>query len=259
MENPSILSMIAITTCVGETYAKVLDFATDINVKYLKHLYIVTDSETKPLIKNSTHDNVTIVEHNFIAGVEIFEAWERRHNSGASIGHPPPKDKWPRHVQNLKNNSFNKGSGLRIGQKLANEHYPEEPHLIMDSDIVLTEDIYRWVQNNDIITDVLYTIQERRDYLKYDDYTRQQDYITSTYSGKGFGYFQLVKQPVETYIYYDDWKNGSKIDCWFRDDILHKRSNDWKDNKITIPYHLDHLGQDGVGRYKYGRYDNNFF
>lgn len=251
--------MIGITTCVGETYAKVLDFATDINVKYLEHLYIFTDSETKPLVKSSKHGNVTVVEHDFTAGIEIFEAWERRHNSGASIGPPPPKDKWHRHVKNLRKSSFNRGSGLRTAQKLANEHYPEEPHLIMDSDIVLTEDVSQWVQNNDIITDVLYTIQERRDYLKYNDYIKQQDYIMSPYSGKGFGYFQLVKQPVDTYIYYDDWKQTSKHDCWFRDDIMYKRSNDWKNNKIVIPCHVDHLGQDGAGRYKYARYDNNFF
>ena len=251
--------MIAITTCVGETYGKVLDFATDINTKFLEHIYVFTNTETLPKLKCSEHVNVTVIEHDFSGGIEILETWERRHNTGASIGHPPPKDKWPQHVENLKKTAFNRGSAIRAGQTLANEHYPELPHLIMDSDIVLTEGIADWVQNNDIQLDVLYSIQERRDYLKCDDYINQKNYIVSPYSGKGFGYFQLTKQPVETYKFYDDWKHTSKHDCWFRDDIMHKRSNDWKNNKIIIPHHVDHLGQDGVGRYRFNLYDNNFF
>ncbi len=113
---------------------------------------------------------------------------------------------------NLNGADFDKGSAVRLGQKLAYRMYPNSWYLLLDSDLVLEDTSMPLVDSlNALSPKTLYGIQ-RQDYSSFKDFKSKKNSKSYIGSREFHGYFQLYSTP---YLYQRS-KDASLCDLKFR-------------------------------------------
>jgi len=194
-------SLVAIT--VSTNYADLLKICLEANYKWFDKWIVVTNkSDTRTREVLATYPDVTV----------LF--WDPK-KAGAV---------------------FDKGSGVRIGQKFAYEMYPNSWYLLIDSDIVLEGDPKTFVKELDNCSPKgLYGI-ERWDYASIKDLKSKTNKERYSGSEDFHGYFQLYATP---HLYMRS-KDASVCDLKFRA-LFRKRT--------LLPSPLaSHLGQESHWR-----------
>lgn len=244
--------IVGITVCVN--YGELLEITLPNNAQRLDYVYVITKSNDIKTIETCEKiDNAASVLYDF----KIDERWFETHMKRYKCGHmntPPDMRKqfWDKRIADVNKKSFNKGGGLRAGQKYALMFHPKAFQLIMDCDIMLPEQFQKVKETTNLQDDVLYVPSERRDYTSMSEYHKQQNY--KNYSTAGWGYFQMYRPSDEKHrVFYDDWPDAAKTDVWFRDDIIKKDFS----NKISLDTHVDHLGEEGKSIH-YKKYNFDF-
>ena len=244
--------IIGITVCVN--YAELLKIGLNTNSKILEHIYVITKEDDLETIKVcKKYNNVEVLYHDFKVGMEWFDVHQKRFEAGQINNAPDPrKEYWCQFLDHANKKAFNKSGALRLGQQKAEEKFPDDFYLVLDCDIVISDDMANSIQSTELSTNILYTSSIRRDYSSYSDFKLQQNW--QKYKGPNIaGFFQLYKNNPP--IYYDDWNTVTKSDMWFANDII---LNDYNNRLIELPAHVDHLGLTGSDKYIQGSYEFDF-
>ena len=136
------------------------------------------------------------------------------------------------------NNNFDKGGAILLAQNKINEYYTNETILIIDSDIILPLSFGDAFMNTTIEDDTIYNVNDRINYLTYDDYKNNKiiskisDKIKTNANWKIAGYFQLYKS--NKYLY------EKSFNCGHCDIKFHKQ---FANNKI-LNVDVSHIGID---------------
>ena len=235
------LGVVGITVCVG--YSELLELALRSNTTILRHIYVITKIDDIKTIKIcEEYDNVETIYYDFLVDRNFMNVHLKRYNDGHMPNKPDMREEFIQHrIDAANDGGFNKGGGLRLGQQVAAKNNPDCHQLIMDSDIVLSDEM-RPALNIDLVPGMLYVPTERRDYHKMKDYINKSNYQTMYHSGEGWGFFQLYTPVSEaSRVFYDDWPAANKTDVWFRDDVIKGDHNNIK----RLDSHVDHLGAVG--------------
>lgn len=200
------MNIIAIT--VSTNYEDYLNLILQENYKFFKKWYIVTektDLNTQKLCDK--YDNVETVYFNFCSGNKIF----------------------------------NKGGGIKKAQQLAYRHYAEDLFLILDSDICITEEMYKHINCLSVEKDCVYgadrimipTIEEyfKSNHSNFSQSTwkNKKNPLKSNWWNVPWGYFQLYKTPH----LYKDSRDAGKVDIHFSRCFL---------NTANLPLPVKHVG-----------------
>ena len=237
------MNTVGITVCVN--YSQLLEISLNTNSKILEHIYVITREDDNKTIKCcEKYKNVEILTYDFKVGMSWFDTHQKRYEMGL-MNNPPDsrKEHWEKKLNDTNKKAFNKGGGLRLGQEIAAESFPDSFQLIHDCDIVLTDEKTEEVMT-DLSEDILYVPRRRRDYSSMKDFKNQKNFKPQPpgYSNAGWGFFQLYKPSKELErVYYDDWSDAAKTDVWFRNDII---KGDFSKKKV-LDIFVDHLGREG--------------
>ena len=189
--------LVAVT--VSTNYSDLLKICLAANKAWFGKWIVVTDkSDTKTLAVLSAHPDVVV----------LF--WDPKRNRAV----------------------FDKGSGLRLGQKYAYKHFPKSWYVVIDSDIVLEgepRDLKKLL--SELSTRSLHGI-ERWDYASMDDLRKKANGYKYRVREQLLGYFQLYAIP---YLYYRS-KDASLCDQRFR--ALFKKK------RVLENISCSHLGQE---------------
>ncbi len=147
---------------ISTNYDDLLNIILPQNYKFFKKWYIVThkdDTRTIECINKHNKDNIEILYFDFYAN----------------------------------NKKFNKGGALRFAQNIAYDMYPNNPMLVLDSDIYLPDNFMELYSSINIDNDILYSTEIRYDYRSLIDF--EYDLKKKIYPGssEGYGFFQLYK------------------------------------------------------------------
>ena len=242
---------IGITVCVD--YAPLLEITLKHNTQTLEHIFVVTKSSDEQTIDTcNSYNNVTCLIYDFKVDVGFIHNHLKRFKSGHMNNSPDMRPEFfQRVIDSANDGGFNKGGGLRLGQEAGRDQYPGHYQIIIDSDIILPQQMNSALDDIELIPGKLYVPTERRDYHSLESYNNQSDYKRMYPNREGWGFFQMYTPVTESdRVYYDDWPAANKTDVWFRDDIT-KRNHD---NIISLCAHVDHLGRVGDSIH-YQKYD----
>lgn len=128
---------------------------------------------------------------------------------------------------------FDKGGALLYGQTKAQEDgYINNCTLILDSDIFLPDNFLECISNVSFQEETLYGIVERRDYMCYNDFVRNQNYSIHSHSKHFQGCFQLYTSNTKKY--------QPSIHCGNCDYVF----RDLFQTRIHLDIIVQHLGTD---------------
>jgi len=197
--------VIAIT--VSTNYEDILKFVIPQNAKFLKKWIIVTnekDNKTIDVIKEAKCDNIEILYYNFYSN-------------------------------GIRNFTFNKGGGVRYGQKHVYNNLENKDSLILilDSDIYLPDNFLERVNNTIIEDNILYGSSNRVDYWSEEHFNQNKVDYHYFYSKNVLGYFQLYK--FNSKVVYNDSGDCSGCDAIF--------TGSFKKLKIIENLVVKHLGK----------------
>jgi hypothetical protein len=181
-----------------------LPYVIEANYKFLKHWYIVTDKadyQTQDICRN--FPNIEVLFYEF---------------------------KTERH-------SFNKGGAVRYAQQMANEFFPNEYKLLLDSDVCLPPDFKKILNAACIEEGPLYGAT-RRIVPRLDHYITDKKFnypldVRWNLEERVIGFFQLYKSP----LLYDDSYNCAEVDLTFAAKF---------ESQQFLPIVVDHIGVPGV-------------
>jgi phage-related protein len=202
---PSKDGVIAIT--VSTNYHELLTHCIDANLEKVDHWIVVT--------RNDDRETISLLE---------------KHGSVEVLFWNPTR----------QGRAFDKGGGLKLGQKFAHSRYPGRWYLILDSDICLPPEFH-------FAPGLLYELEigtiygaSRRDFYTKKDFVERKN--SHNYhelgnpgygTGNAVGYFQLYALPV----YYSHSRTAAYCDIKFRNKFL---SSSLIPNLV-----VDHLGSPG--------------
>lgn len=233
-------NIIGITVCVN--YSPLLKIGLEVNSPILKHIYVITKKEDLKTIEAcKPYENVEVLFDDFLIDDSWYDTWQLRYDSKQLWQPPPPKI--DSRIDTINGKAFNKGKGLRQGQKAAELKFPNDFYLIMDCDIVLNKYLIGKINQTELKMDLLYGIRQRRDYASFEDFNNQKNYKTYNGSAGGWGFFQLYKNSSP--IYYDDWHTAAATDKWFKEDVIKKDHSNFK----IFESYVDHLGKEGASQF----------
>jgi hypothetical protein len=166
--------IIAIT--ISTKYEDILKFVIPQNAKFLKKWIIITDekdTKTIDVIKEANCDNIEVLFYNFYSNA-------------------------------VRKFNFNKGGGVRYGQKYVYNKLENKNSLILilDSDIYLPDNFLERVNNTVIEDNILYGSSNRLDYWSEEHFNKNKVDYYYFYSKMVLGYFQLYKFNPK-YVYND--------------------------------------------------------
>jgi hypothetical protein len=192
-------SIVAITVSTG--YDDLLELILPKNQEYFEKWIIVTDkkdSATKALI--SQFPNIDVISLRF-----------------KTLGRV-----------------FNKGLGVRKAQLHAYRNFPNSWYLLLDSDIILSDEFSYIVKHLDVLPkDALYGCNVRRDFSKLSELRLGINFSEYFHGGEIHGYFQLY---TKKYLYRDS------IDASWCDLQFGKL---FSTHTLMNEFHCDHLGMKG--------------
>ena len=167
--------LVAMTVSVN--YVDILPLVLETNYQFFKHWYVVTEKEdTKTQELCSKYANVEVLFFDFKTNIThcCFAC------KNLSIQKP----------------KFNKGGALRMAQQIANENFPNEFKLIMDSDICLPPIFLDMLKKKNLQQEVLYGAP-RWIYDNEDDFINKplKRKLEDMWVKRGIaiGFFQLYK------------------------------------------------------------------
>lgn len=159
------------------------------------------------LVVTEADDASEAVAGSFHAGTVLFDGWQQ---DGAS---------------------FNKSGGVRAGQQVAYERYPDAWYLLIDADIMLPVGAREIIDGGVADPEAVYGARRR-------DYHTQAELIantpTSVYASPFAGYFQLYRR----HVLYPEWSRSAEgCDLAFAQQFAACR---------MLPITVAHCGQEAV-------------
>lgn len=194
---------------VSKNYAKILNILIEHNSHIFYKWYIITqedDFDTIQVVRNANKKNIELIFYPLVPSCVKPE-----HEKSKLVGDdtdfslpdyikPTDKEPSPWQLEKIKEIEekglkFDKGGAIRQVQKY---HLPHEDYLendlvlLIDSDIVLPDNILENIQNNEYNDYTIYGAK-RQDYMFHRDFLDKNDGIRyETYEGAG--YFQMYKR-----------------------------------------------------------------
>lgn len=250
------IDVYGIIVCVG--WSKILELTLQDNLKKLTGIYVVTKESDKDTIRVcSKYSNVHVRYYDFLID---HSTWVHQHEKymlrGAS---KQALRNWEKiknceiHFGRVLEKCFNKGGAIKLVQS---ELYDKEPgafHMLMDSDIILGDDILKYIQGTNeeniriydnkshesvldtkLHSDVIYGATNRVNYSSLSNYKNKKGCMTDAGIA---GHFMLVNSRKKHLM--DEWTNAGGADVWYPFGLPPIRFT----KHARLPITIHHLGE----------------
>lgn len=266
------MSINGIIVCVG--WGKILEQTLKENTITFDNIYVVTkigDTHTQKICNK--YKNVHVLKYDFKIDKDV---WASQHEKYMLNGSPKnQRDKWFKDkankdifeakYQRINEICFNKGGAIKLAQQIVYEKHPESFHVLLDSDIILKDDILPYINNSntqnvniydkvnhtshlapDLQVDVMYGATYRLNYSSLQDYRNKK--AVQTDAGIA-GHFMLYKSTKKHLM--DEWTGGCGADVWFPFGLPPYRFT----KHARLPITIHHLGAPlrsvGLGKFNF--------